>query len=74
MKQTFSRQQRTTMIYGILCLVLILVILQLWLLTATMNAFLGGDEEVIWPAAISSLVMFAVNWYLIRTIYWMERT
>ena len=73
MKQTFSRQQRTTMIYGILCLVLILVILQLWLLTATMNAFLGGDEEVIWPAAISSAVFFAVNWYLIRTIYWMER-
>ncbi|MEI2723965.1 MAG: DUF6755 family protein [Verrucomicrobiota bacterium] len=30
---------------------LILVILQLWLLTATMNAYLGGDEGVIWPAA-----------------------
>ena len=30
---------------------LMLVILQLWLLTATMNAYLGGDESVIWPAA-----------------------
>ena len=34
-----------TIVYGILCFVLMLVVLQLWLLTATMNAFLGGDER-----------------------------
>ena len=49
-----SRDQRTTVVYGILCFILILLVLQLWLLVATMNAFLGGDESVIWPAAAAS--------------------
>ena len=40
----FSRDQRTTIIYGMLAFVLVIVVLQLWLLTATMNAYLGGDE------------------------------
>jgi len=38
----FTRDQRTTIVYGILGFVVVLVILQLWLLTATMNAFLGA--------------------------------
>jgi hypothetical protein len=38
MKRRFSREQRLTMIYGIVCIVLIIVMLQLWLLMATMNA------------------------------------
>ncbi len=45
-KRHFSRQQRTTVVYGIICFVLILVVLQLWLFTATMNAWLGGDGSV----------------------------
>ena len=41
-----------TIVYGMLAFVLILVVLQLWLLTATMNAYLGGDDAVVWPAAL----------------------
>ena len=74
MKRPFTREQRTTMIYGILCLVLITVVLQLWLLAATMNAYLGGDDSVIWPAALSSLGCFVVNWTLIRNLKTMERS
>lgn len=70
MKRRFSRNQRLTMIYGILCIVLIIVMLQLWLLMATMNAYLGGDKSVIFPAAIASLVCLGLNsgllWYLFR--------
>lgn len=66
MKQPFTREQRMTIIYGLLCLVLCIVMLQLWLLTATMNAYLGGDEDVIWPAAIVSLLCFAVIGGLLR--------
>jgi uncharacterized membrane protein len=73
MKNNFSRQQRTTAVYGVLCLVLILVILQLWLLTATMNAFLGGDDAVIWPAAIVSFLCFLGCAYLIRTLSRMDK-
>ena len=44
-----------------LAFVLILVVLQLWLLTATMNAYLGGDDAVVWPAAGASLALPAAE-------------
>ncbi len=69
-RSRFSRSQRMTIINGILALVMIIVILQLWLLTATMNAYLGGDSSVLWPAALASLVCLGLNagllWYLNR--------
>ena len=73
MKRTFSRQQKTTIVFGILSVVLILVVLQLWLLTATMNAFLAGQQRVIVPAAIASLLCLALNLGLLAYIYRMER-
>ena len=74
MRRPFSRSQRLTIVYGILCLVLIIVMLQLWLLMATMNAYLGGDESVIWPAALVSMVCFGLNGGLLWYIYRMERS
>ena len=73
MKPRFTREQRTTVVHGILCLVLILVVLQLWLLMATMNAFLGGDDAVIWPAALVSLACLGLNIGLLRYLYGIER-
>ena len=61
-----TRAQRTTVVYGVLCFVLILVVMQLWLLTATMNAFLGGDDAVVWPALAASGVCLALNLGLLR--------
>ena len=72
-KRPFTREQRTTIVYGMLAFVLILVILQLWLLTATMNAYLGGDDTVIWPAAIGSLFCLLLNLGLLRYLYRIER-
>ena len=68
-----TRDQRTTVVYGILCFVLVLVVLQLWLLIATMNAFLGGEESVIWPAGIASAVCLLLNLGLLRYLYAIER-
>ena len=65
-KRELTRAQRTTMVYGVLCFVLILVVLQLWLLTATMNAWLGGDAGVVWPAFGASLGCLALNVGLLR--------
>ena len=66
----FSRDQRTTIVQGMLVFVLIVVILQLWLLTATMNAWLGGDDSVVLPAAAASPGCLGLNagllWYLGR--------
>ena len=72
-KRPFTREQRTNIVYGMLSFVLILVILQLWLLTATMNAWLGGDESILWPAAIASLLCLLLNLGLLRYLYRMER-
>ena len=73
MRRAFSRNQKTTIVFGILSIVLMMVVLQLWLLTATMNAFLAGQERVILPAAIASIVCFLLNVGLLSYIYRMER-
>lgn len=70
----FTRDQRTTIVYGMLAFVLMLVVLQLWLLTSTMNAYLGGDESVIWPAAFASLACLGLNAGLLRYLYRIDRT
>jgi hypothetical protein len=56
-----------------LAFVLMLVVLQLWLLTATMNAYLGGDESVIWPAAGASVSCLLLNAGLLRYLYQLDR-
>jgi len=73
MKRTFSRQQKTTIVFGILSIVVMVVVLQLWLLTATMNAFLAGQERVIVPAVVASIICFALNGGLLTYVYRMER-
>ena len=73
-KRPFTRAQRATIVNGMLAFVLMLVVIQLWLLTATMNAYLGGDESVIWPAAGASVVCLALNAGLLRQLYHIERT
>lgn len=60
-QRQLTRAQRTTVVTGVLCFVLILVVLQLWLLTATMNAYLGGDDGVVWPALGASAACLALN-------------
>jgi hypothetical protein len=70
---TFSRAQRTPIVQGMLAFVLILVVLQLWLLTATMNAYLGGDDAIVWPAAWASLACFLLNGGLLRYLRRLEQ-
>ncbi len=73
MNRRWSREQKMTIVYGILCIVLIIVIVQLWLLTATMNAFLGSEQAVIIPAAIASIVCLALNAGLLLYLYRLEK-
>lgn len=72
-RRPFSRQQRTTIVHGMLAFVVMLVILQLWLLTATMNAYLGGDTSVIVPAAAASALCLLLNLGLLRYLYVIDR-
>ena len=47
----FSRSQRMAIVQGILCIVSIIAIMQLWLFTTTMEAYLGGAESFVLTAA-----------------------
>lgn len=69
----FARRQRMTIVLGILNIILIIVILQLWLFTATMNAYLGGDEAILWPAALASLICLGLNGGLLWYLYGLEK-
>ena len=68
LRRHFTRQQRATVVAGVLCFVIVLVVLQLWLLTATMNAWLGGDDGVVWPALTASVACLGLNLGLLRYI------
>ena len=72
-RRPFSRRQRLTILSGMLSFVVMLVVLQLWLLSATMNAYLGGDDRVIWPAAAASVICFLLNAGLLRCLYFIDR-
>jgi hypothetical protein len=70
MKPQLTSTQKSTIFNGVNLIVTLLVVMQLWLLTATMNAWMGGDSSVVWPAMLSSLGCFLVNlWLLRRVIY-----
>ena len=73
-KRPFTRDQRTIIVQGMLVFVLIVVILQLWLLTATVNAWLGGDDSIVWPGAAVSAGGLMLNVGLLTFLGRIERT
>ena len=72
-RRPLSRQERTTIVSGILCIVLTLVLMQLWLISATMNAWLGGEESIVWPAAFASAGCFLLNAGLLWHLFQLDR-
>ena len=73
MKPRLTRSHQATIFSGINLIVTLLVVLQLWLLTATMNAWLGGDSSIVWPAALASLACFALNLAGLRRVYYLQQ-
>jgi hypothetical protein len=72
MKPRLTSSQKATIFSGINLIVTLLVVLQLWLLTATMNAWMGGDSSVVWPAALASLGCLLVNLWLLRRVFYLQ--
>jgi len=54
-----NRVRGITAIDGAIAIIAILLIVQMWLLTATLEAYLAGHNEPILPAAIISGLIFA---------------
>jgi len=72
-RSPFARSQRMTILPGIVCLIAVIVILQLWLFTATMEAYLGGDHVIVVPAALASLACLGLNAGLVRYLRALDR-
>lgn len=72
-RSSFAHHQRLAIATGILCVVIVIIVLQLWLFTATMNAYLGGDVAVLLPAALVSLACLGLNAGLLWYLYGLER-
>lgn len=69
----FVRSQRMTIVMGILVLIGVIVILQLWLFTATMEAFLGGDDQIVAPAGLASVLALGLGLGLRRYLKALDR-
>ena len=53
------RGRELTAIDGALALLAVILVVQIWLLTAALEAFLAGHRQTALPAAIVSGVLFA---------------
>ena len=65
--------QGTTLFSAILVLVATTVVLQLWLLTFSMEALLRGHYSTLIPAAFASTVLFVINAGLLRYVFRFDR-
>jgi uncharacterized protein DUF6755 len=62
-----------TAINGALALIAILLIVQMWLLTATLESFLAGHHEGVLPAMIVSGLLFLACFGLYRFVEGVDR-
>ncbi len=68
-----SPRRNETIVTGVLLFVIMIVVLQLWLFTATVHAYLGGDSSIVIPAGVASAVCFALVGGLVAYLYRLER-
>jgi hypothetical protein len=65
--------QGLTLFTAILWLIGIVVVIQLWLVSAALDALLSGDRHVLVPAAIASLALFLLNGGLLLFVVRFDR-
>jgi hypothetical protein len=67
------RRQGTTLFSAILILVVTTVVLQLWLLTVSVEALLSGAYKTLVPAAAGSTILLLINAGLLRYVFRFDR-
>lgn len=70
---TFREAQRqahptktNTLLLGVMCVLILIIIMQVWLLTVALNESLDGHNAVKWPAFWGSLMLFLSGVGLLR--------
>ncbi len=67
------RSQGSTLFSAILILVATTVVVQLWLLTFSMEALLRGQFGTLIPAALASTALLLINGGLLRYVFRFDR-
>lgn len=68
-----ARKQALTAIDGAMALIVLLLVIQMWLLTAALELFLAGHRSATVPAAILSGLLFAGCYALYRFVLGIDR-
>lgn len=68
-----ARRRRRVAIDAAMVLVILVLMVQMWLLTATLESFLAGHRGVALPALLSSAVLFAVCLFLYVLVLRIDR-
>jgi hypothetical protein len=67
-------RRRITALDGVAALLILLLMVQVWLLSATLDAFLAGHNSAALPGAITSGLIFAAAAGLFRFARRIDRT
>jgi hypothetical protein len=59
-------RRRTTALDGVAALLILLLMVQIWLLSATLDAYLAGHIDAALPGAVCSGLIFAAS----AGLYW----
>lgn len=76
-----TRQQGSTLFSAVLVLIAILVVIQLWLVAAAVDALMARQTTVLLPTAVASTVLLVLSggllWYVVsfdaRLRHWSRR-
>ena len=68
-----ERQQGLTLFTACLWLIGTIVVIQLWLVAASLDALLGGAVGILIPAGVASIILFLVNAGLLMSVLRFDR-
>lgn len=68
-----ARRRRRVAIDAVMVLVILVLVVQMWLLTASLESYLAGHHAVAVPALLSSLALFAICGFLYRLVLRIDR-
>jgi hypothetical protein len=71
--QNPARRKRRVAIDAAMVLVILVLMVQMWLLTATLESYLAGHHGVALPGLLSSIVLFGVCAFLYRLVLRIDR-
>ena len=68
-----ARRRRRVAIDAAMVMIILVLMVQMWLLTATLESYLAGHHGVAMPALLSTAGLFAVCVFLYRLVMRVDR-